>query len=916
MNTYRGKMKRRQTRPLSAVKATAFLLGLAMLLGFFPGLSLDVSAGGNPAYGGNTAYITSKTAKWTDAQKFEAELTLTVNGTQVRSPLDVVIVLDRSGSMDMTWPGNTIARTFDPFYGYPTASCPCLNQDHFYLEPVARRVGRELDKTVTYQFHQSFSKPYSAQDITVAYYDGTDLNVKMADGSPYKGWAADNIPNHVIGRGILMQPGEKNYGYADLAAITGYCDDSYTQANSYTPSSLLNQRILKNSSTRAVTYYNPDDGYWYEHGYETPEPVAGADKTKVYPLSNGNLAVYKGDSGFWTEVDPSKEIHLYHQFSSSTNKYIPYHFKKDGSDYQLISRWDATDWSLSGIWKHADAGLGCYDRWTEAKSAIAAFSDDLIDAHPDNTVALVPFSMRDGTTLDNTMLKYMNTGNPALRDWIIDKIPKAFHADGRTGLVSNGKGNDLIGTAYNSTVSWTRDEAAIPDMLSRLFTTGNTDYVYGLSMAYNLLTERPDKTKQAVVLFLSDGVPYSMDGSTYIPNMLGNTDVAAFYNPDAHITALADAIKGTADVTTPTSDFWDVISGKYQRHDVKVTHLLPGNSGAPGLGTQLVTVGYMIDGDGSGAMDRLEKIATATESYINIPANAANSTKGRLEEKLLNASLFPGGHESVLRDTISKYYYVPDSWVSPYPNVKILGTQDGPQVIEWTIGDIYTYPAENEPSITVPLVLREQYRTVDQTTYYPTNEYTPAADPDPELYKPENGPDGGAVLDYLDPENNDREHTITTPKLPVPPTSPGNPGNPTPTATPTVTPTATPTPTPDVTPSVTPDVTPTATPPATPAPTPGGTNPGEPPAPTNPGNTLEPTDDGGYIEVDEGGVPLGEWRWDPEPEEWVFDEYPPLSNLPDAGGGSLLLWLPYGLGFGLIGLGSLLKKEPGRRVKR
>ena len=38
-----------------------------------------------------------------------------------------------------------------------------------------------------------------------------------------------------------------------------------------------------------------------------------------------------------------------------------------------------------------------------------------------------------------------------------------------------------------------------------------------------------------------------------------------------------------------------------------------------------------------------------------------------------------------------------------------------------------------------------------------------------------------------------------------------------------------------------------------------------------------------YIEYDEDGVPLGEWRWDPDLEEWIFDEYIPLANMPQTG---------------------------------
>lgn len=37
--------------------------------------------------------------------------------------------------------------------------------------------------------------------------------------------------------------------------------------------------------------------------------------------------------------------------------------------------------------------------------------------------------------------------------------------------------------------------------------------------------------------------------------------------------------------------------------------------------------------------------------------------------------------------------------------------------------------------------------------------------------------------------------------------------------------------------------------------------------------------------LDDNGAPLGEWRWDPDLNKWVFDEYPPLAiiDLPQTG---------------------------------
>jgi uncharacterized repeat protein (TIGR02543 family) len=70
---------------------------------------------------------------------------------------------------------------------------------------------------------------------------------------------------------------------------------------------------------------------------------------------------------------------------------------------------------------------------------------------------------------------------------------------------------------------------------------------------------------------------------------------------------------------------------------------------------------------------------------------------------------------------------------------------------------------------------------------------------------------------------------------------------------------------------------------------PGGTDPTKPPVPARPGGNLTPAPgaENAYIELDEDGVPLGEWRYDDDLGEWIFDEYPPpLGNLPQTGAAS------------------------------
>ena len=74
----------------------------------------------------NTAQILEKEAWWTDQEAYEANLLLKVNGSSLSGPMDVVFVLDRSGSMDMTYTDNANATGYE---GYPLFSSSCLNRN-------------------------------------------------------------------------------------------------------------------------------------------------------------------------------------------------------------------------------------------------------------------------------------------------------------------------------------------------------------------------------------------------------------------------------------------------------------------------------------------------------------------------------------------------------------------------------------------------------------------------------------------------------------------------------------------------------------------------------------------------------------------------------------------------------------------
>jgi hypothetical protein len=167
---------------------------------------------------------------------------------------------------------------------------------------------------------------------------------------------------------------------------------------------------------------------------------------------------------------------------------------------------------------------------------------------------------------------------------------------------------------------------------------------------------------------------------------------------------------------------------------------------------------------------------------------------------------------------------------------------------------------------------------------------------------------------------------------PPPPPPPPGPGTETPPITPPITETETETPPPAETETETPPPTETDTetpPPADPtdepelppieddAPEPPPETPTRPlPELTNIENTLVPTDDGTFIEMGPDGVPLGEWHWDPENEEWIFDEYPPLGDFPPTGDNTrLAIWatLCGAAGMGALAVTALSRKRRKRQ---
>lgn len=583
----------------------------------------------------NTAQILEKEAWWTDQEAYEANLLLKVNGSSLSGPMDVVFVLDRSGSMDMTYTDNANATGYE---GYPLFSSSCLNQEHFYLEPL----------------------------------------------------------------------------------------------------------------------------------HEGQEPEANADKSKVYENSDNTLTVYNADVDKW-EVIGTTPVHLFEQFTQSTAKYIPYHFKKEGEKFVRISHWDAAakvaGKTQPGVWVHGDEDEGCYDRWMLSKEAISEVTDKLLQEHPENRVALAPFSIRDSSMI--THLNYNSQRMKNFRDNLVLKNNEHGYFGPSTGTTIEVDGS--IGGNYNSTVGWkdniAENRAAIDDMLPRLFTTPQTDYQYGLSMAYNLLQSRSDEakaTKSAMVVFLSDGVPQST--ATMRAGWSGGGPIVSFGQTDGRILAMSAAITSDEPVEVEGAP-----TGTYQRHDIDQNYLklIEGTTyEVAGMGAEMLTVDYMANSA------ILKTMANDPQNYFEVPADNVGAGKTYLTDLLLNSTLFPGGRDSVLRDKVSQYYYVPENATLPQ-GVTIEGNYEDKgeeQTIVWELGDLYDYSPDGYPSVNIPLVLKEEYRQVSQDTYYPTNADT--SDKAKDILDPERGiddEDTGAKLYYTDPHNQKRYDTIGTPKLAVKP---------------------------------------------------------------------------------------------------------------------------------------------------
>ena len=82
-----------------------------------------------------------------------------------------------------------------------------------------------------------------------------------------------------------------------------------------------------------------------------------------------------------------------------------------------------------------------------------------------------------------------------------------------------------------------------------------------------------------------------------------------------------------------------------------------------------------------------------------------------------------------------------------------------------------------------------------------------------------------------------------------------------------------------------------------------------PPVISNPGHSIVMDDDGNFIQFDELGTPLGIWRWDDMAAEWIYDEYPPLGEIPQTGGDNSIIFSLLVSGLFLLGTGIQLRPK-------
>ena len=95
---------------------------------------------------------------------------------------------------------------------------------------------------------------------------------------------------------------------------------------------------------------------------------------------------------------------------------------------------------------------------------------------------------------------------------------------------------------------------------------------------------------------------------------------------------------------------------------------------------------------------------------FEVPADNVGAGKRYLSDLLLNSTLFPGGRDSVLRDKVSQYYYVPENATLPQ-GVTIEGNYEDKgeeQTIVWELGDLYDYSPDGYPAVNIPLVLKRR----------------------------------------------------------------------------------------------------------------------------------------------------------------------------------------------------------------
>lgn len=179
----------------------------------------------------------------------------------------------------------------------------------------------------------------------------------------------------------------------------------------------------------------------------------------------------------------------------------------------------------------------------------------------------------------------------------------------------------------------------------------------------------------------------------------------------------------------------------------------------------LYTVGYGFNLDTEKPLEILQKISSGLEYYIDSRSSSTQSVMDIF--RMIYSDMIHRATKVHMVDYISEFWRADREKLPPNCKVEeipITNQKGQPDVI-----DKLTYPitremgADGQEEIQIPIVLREEYRDVEEKTLYETNQDAP-------LSKDREG--AGACVEYVDLEGEEQIVTADTPRLDVYPAQP------------------------------------------------------------------------------------------------------------------------------------------------